>query len=474
MIGSYELNLDVAARLDLVAHRGPDGSGVATAGPAVHGHVRLALLDLTDASAQPYRFGGGVLSFVGEVWNWREVARQLAEDGVASALGARSDTQVLAAALAAWGVAATLPRLEGMFAFAWSREGTRTHVLARDRFGKVPLYVHREAQGGGFAWSSERKGLPGLACRPLPPGSWLDLRTGQLTTWYSLPDPPWAAAGATTEATPERQPGDNVAEAIRADLREGVRRRLVADAPLCVLCSGGLDSTLVLAMAKAAKPDVVAFTAVMSPFSPDLRAARRACAEFEVPLVEVPVPEPTRELLAEAARAIEIPMKAQVEIAALCLPLARAIRSHGFKACLSGEAADELFGGYGSMCIQGAGADDALWRLIRVKQLEKMSRGNFVRCNKAFMAGGVECRLPYMERALVERAINLGRDECPPGKGALKRAAEGVAPAWVIRRQKETFQGASGLAEAAARALPDVRRFYGAEVRSAFGEGVRG
>jgi len=472
MLGTYDLDLDVGARLDLIAHRGPDGSGVIRCEGATHGHVRLALLDLTDASAQPYqlrRRGGGVLSFVGELWNWRALAATLAAEGVAEAARARSDTQVLAMALDRWGVRRTLPLIEGMFSFAWSQAPGR-HVLARDRFGKIPLYVHRSASGG-FAWSSERKGLPGLECRPLAPGSWLDLATGALTTWYRLPDPPW---WGTTEATAERQPGDNVAAALLLDLAEGVRERLVADAPLCVLCSGGLDSTLVLAIAKAAKPDVVAFTAAMDPWSPDLKAARRVCAELGVRLVEVNVPEPTRELLAQAARAIEIPMKAQVEIAALCLPLARAIRAEGFKACLSGEAADELFGGYGSMCIQGSRADDALWRLIRVKQLEKMSRGNFVRCNKAFMAAGVECRLPFMRRELVERVANLTKAECPPGKGALKRAAEGVVPAWVARRPKETFQGASGLARVASEVLPDVRRFYGAEVRTAFGQGVRG
>src|SRR5215831_7070228 len=135
ILGSFNLpGLDVAARLELIAHRGPDGSGVATLGPAVHGHVRLALVDLTDASAQPFRYARALLSFNGEVWNWRELRAELQrERGVR--FRTTGDTEVLAAVLHEWGVDG-LARVEGMFAFAWSC-GDR-HLLARDRFGKIP------------------------------------------------------------------------------------------------------------------------------------------------------------------------------------------------------------------------------------------------------------------------------------------------------------------------------------------------
>ena len=253
-------------------------------------------------------------------------------------------------------------------------------------------------------------------------------------------------------------------------LDDGVRSRLVADAPLCVLISGGLDSSLVLAMAKAAKPDVVAYTAVLDPLSPDLKAARRLCAELGVPLTEVTVKAPDAAALEAAARAIELPSKAQVEIAALCIPLAQAIGSDGFKACLSGEAADELFGGYGNMCIKGSKADDAGWRDIRVAAVDKMARGNFVRCNKAFMAAGVECRLPFIETPLVETVLALPKALCPPGKKALKQAARGIVPDWIISRVKETFQGGAGMDEAAAAVLPDPARFYRSVISTQYGQ----
>jgi asparagine synthase (glutamine-hydrolysing) len=450
MMGSFAAPaFDVSTRLDLIRHRGPDGSGVAAIGPAVHGHVRLSLLDLSDASAQPFHHRDGILSFVGEIWNFREVRAEL--EALGETFRTTGDTEVLAAALSTWGEAA-LPRLEGMFSFAWSTP--KRHILARDRFGKVPLYVSR--RGAGFAWSSERKGLgkewPATA---LPPGCVLDLATGTVSAWYTLP----------------RRIEDD--RPLAAVLEAGVTARLVADAPLCCLISGGLDSSLILSLARRHKPDVIAYTAVLDGASPDLRAARRLCAEQQVPLVEVPVIRPTPASLADAARVIEINSKAQIEIAALCIPLARAIASDGFKACLSGEAADELFGGYGSLCIKGSSADDTGWRALRVAQLVKMARGNFIRCNKAFMAAGVECRLPFMERALVERVLSMSKADCPPGKKALKAAARGIIPGWVISRTKDTFQGASGMADAAARAVARPAAYYRAEIMSAFGPSAR-
>lgn len=454
ILGTFRLpELDVESGLDLIAHRGPDGRGVAYPDDAVHGHVRLALVDLTAASAQPIRAGNGVLSFVGEIWNWRALRQRLADEGRWMGGLPESDTGVLAGALFHWGIEATLPRLEGMFAFAWSHRGG--HWLVRDRFGKVPLYVHR-SPAGGWAWCSELKGLgrdrPAVA---MPPGGLLSLVSGHCGPWYELPAPEDVAP-----ASPDQ---------VLADLNEGVRLRLAADAPVCCLISGGLDSSLILALALAHHPQVTAYTAVLDPGSPDLDAARRLCADLGVRLVEVPVEPPTPATLAEAVRSIELASKAQVEIAAMCIPLARAVAADGFKACLSGEGADELFGGYGNMCIQASGSGDEAWRGIRVYQLAKMARGNFVRCNKAFMAAGVECRLPFLHRPLVEKVLGADKATCPPGKKLLKAAAAPVLPKWVINRVKETFQGGSGMSNAANRAVASPARFYNAERLAAFG-----
>lgn len=444
LVGSYGVLLDVDAALAAIAHRGPDGQGWAECGATTLGHTRLAIQDQRDVAAQPFRRGLVTLTYNGEAYNAAELRATLRGPWCST-----GDTEVVAALLTDYGVAG-LDRIRGMFACAWHDTATGTW-LARDRFGKIPLYVVRTATG--WRWASERKALPTrMPAWAVPPGTAVHLPTGEVTRW--------AGADQPIPADPDH---------LCALLGDAVADRLVSDRPVCFLLSGGLDSTLVLALARRLHPAPVAYTAVHDPRSADLAAARKVAAEMGVPLVEVPVPTPTRADLTEAVRVIETPMKAQVEITLANLPLARAIASDGFRVVLSGEAADELFGGYGSLCRAAAGTDDAGWRALRRAQVDKMARGNFVRVNKVFMAAGVEARLPFMHRPVVALALGAGLRECPPGKGLLKLAARGLVPDWVIRRPKDTFQGGTGMAAAAARAAADPVRFYNAEMRRQFG-----
>lgn len=447
--GSYnDGSFDVEAAVRSLIHRGPDAQGVESHGPAVHGHARLSIIDPSPLSNQPFRYRDGMLSFNGEIWNFRELRDELRLLG--HSFATNGDTEVLAAAMSEWGAGA-LERIDGMFAFAWTDPTTR--ILCRDRFGKVPIYVGRA--DAGFYWASERKGLAGRPARPLPAGAFLDLRTGAVTQWYCLED---NAAGLS-------QPD------IAALLRDSVGKRMVSDAPLCCLISGGVDSSFILTLAKEMNPGIVAFTAYLEGGPTDeLDHARRLCRDLGVELREVAVSRPSHADLTEAVRVIEIPMKAQVEIASMCLPLAREISRGGFKVLLSGEGADELFGGYGSMCIKGSAADDSAWRGIRVGQVKKMSRGNFVRCNKAFMSAGVECRLPFLDRGLVEAVLSMSKQDCPPGKAALKRAAEASGvPSRITRRVKQTFQGGAGMDRAAAVAVAKPASFYRSEAVRLYG-----
>ena len=123
----------------------------------------------------------------------------------------------------------------------------------------------------------------------------------------------------------------------------------------------------------------------------------------------------------------------------------------------------------GNFCIKASKLSGAPLLELRRQQLAKMSRGNFVRCNKAFMAAGVECRLPFMEQQLVEMAVNLDKKDSPLAKGLLKQATEEILPKWIIKRQKETFQGASGVSTAIAAQIASPTIFYNNELRKQFG-----
>lgn len=443
--GAWRDRTDVTGMLDAIAHRGPDGRGQVTVGDATLGHVRLAIQDTTTAAAQPFTRGPVTMTYNGEAWN-PEQLRQSMPGTVWTSTG---DTEPVAELLAQFGWVG-LDQVDGMFALAWcDPAGT---WLARDRFGKIPLYVAQTSTG--WLWSSEIKGFPrGVKCVPVPPGTVLHLDTGEFRRWASDDTEPAAA-------TPQ-----NVLQL----LTDGVRARLLSDRPVCFLLSGGLDSTLVLTLAKQLHPEPVAYTAVFDPDSADVRAARAVAAELDVPLVEVKIPTPDYAAVERAVRAVEIPMKAQVEIALANLPLAEAIAADGFRVALSGEAADELFGGYGNTAIAAARADDAGYRQLKRDALAKMARGNFMRVNKVFMAAGVEARLPFMHRPLVDLAIAASKTASPPGKKLLKQAAAGVIPEAIIRRPKDTFQGGTGIAAAAAELSPSPTRYYNTEAIRAFG-----
>ncbi len=418
-------------------------------GLATHGHVRLAILDPTPASAQPFPYRDGLLSYNGELWNHAELRDELGSLG--HRFESRGDTEVLAAALDQWGIPATLAKLDGMFCFSWSSPSG--DFLVRDRLGKLPLYVARV--GPGFAWASERRGLGAVAgaAEALKPATWLDLRTGRVRGYYEVP---------ALEA-----PGD-----VRALLESGVRKRLVSDVPLCVLLSGGLDSSVTTAPATMARPDLVAYTCHLGETTADLEAARVVAKHVGVELREVPLEPPSHEDVERAVLTVEVPNRTAVEIATLCIPLAERISADGFKVVLSGEAADELFGGYGTLARRAR--DDASWRQARLEFLAKMGRADFHRVNKSFMAHGVEARMPFCELGLVESVLSMGKKECPPGKGLLKRAVGDLLPGEIIRRPKLTFQGGAGARDYFDSRYPSPQRYYNSVLRTAFGRVVRG
>lgn len=447
----------VRAGIAALQHRGPDASRVVARGNAVLGHARLSIVDVGERSHQPFVFGDIALVYNGELWNMHAVRSELAHLGAQFAT--TSDTEVVAAALYRWGTGA-LSRLDGMFAMAWhdGKDG-RMH-LARDRFGEIPLHVNPQAR----VFASEAKAMRAMGIDDwawLPPGHMMsfgdDVRWSPPQSWYY------------PSAVPVARSIESAAPLVRRHLENGTASRTISDVPVCTLLSGGIDSTIIALHLKRHIPNLVAYTAVMNPRSRDLRCARAAAEMIGVELREVPVAPPTADDLAEVVRLIEQPHKAQVEIGWACLALARRMREDGFKVTFSGEGSDELWASYG-FAHHGVIAHG--WHEYRRKLFLDQHRKNFARCNKVFMAHSVECRLPFLERGLVELALSLPRDAVEQGtnpKAVLAHAYDGDLPEEILRRPKVAFQDGMGLKAKAADAVRDPKRFYLAEYNRSYG-----
>jgi asparagine synthase (glutamine-hydrolysing) len=461
--GSFTGEREVRAGLAALRHRGPDAEGVASVGRLTLGHVRLAVLDPDPRSDQPIHRGRVTLSYSGEVWNFREVRAELKALGEHFATA--GDTEVVAAALDRWGPEA-LPRLNGMFALAWTTGGETLH-LARDRFGEVPLHIALQRP---FLFASELKGLEAMGARrrsfaDLGPGWRAEVTaTGiRKVRWYDVPARP-AVLGR-----------DTARQRLFQLLRAAVTERAVADVPVCTLLSGGIDSAAVAFFLSRAVKGLVAYTAVLNPRSPDLRSAREVADHLGIELRTVRIRPPAPEDLIRVVRCIEMPHKAQVEIGWACLALAERMRADGFKVTFSGEGSDELWASYGFAYY---GLRQEGWYAYRKSLFLDQARKNFPRANKAFMASGVECRLPFLNPRVVEFALSLPRPvvqegKCRP-KAVLQDAFAGRLPPYVLRRPKVAFQDGLGLKAAIAAKLPAPQRFYRAEYAKAFGVGGAG
>lgn len=499
IIGDQPKALALHAGLSALAHRGPDDEGTVFASTWALGQTRLAIIDLDRRSACPMTRGHVTLTYNGELWNWRELRADLEARG--RVFETQGDAEVIAVALDEWGET-TLPRLEGMFALVWHDARTGITHAARDRFGEVPLHmaavgaIQLDVRGdvlseGGFVVSSEIKAIDALGADRrraawVEPGTSVSfVRRGRVWAavvdrWY---EPPAEPAPVTLEAAGER---------MRGLIESAVLERAAAsDVPVCTLLSGGIDSTAVAYHLSKVFPDLVAFTAVYNPKSQDARMARVAADAFGIELVEVHVPVPTEADLTDVIRRIEMPYKAQVEIGWPCLWLAREMRERGFKVCFSGEGSDELWASYGfayhvlqrtfeGRTVFGQPGEvydliaERQWCEYRRKLFTDQARKNFPRCNKVFMAHGVECRLPFLHTPLVEWALSVPVDVCvvrQPETGPSKQKAvmyeayDGLVPAEIVRRHKVAFQEGMGIKQAIADVIDNPRVFYGAEYR---------
>lgn len=363
--GRVDVRPALVAMQRALRHRGPDDAGTwqSASGLAAFAHTRLAVIDLTAAGRQPMSTPDGRFTIVlnGEIYNHRDLRRELERRG--ATFRTRTDTEVVLRAFEADGEAC-LDRLCGMFALAVWDEREQACLLARDPFGIKPLYYH--AREGVVAFASEVRALieSGLPRRDLDPDAVVGyFRTGSVPEPATLlRDIRCLEAGTCLTWSPRAlkvrrywsvtfpadvPPADAPVDVARIALAESVRRHLVADVPIGIFLSGGVDSTALLALARAAGGGELATFTLSLPGAADDEgpAARRTAAHFGATHHELPVDALRgRDLFGEFLRAADQPSIDGLNTYAV----STLAREHGFKVALSGLGADELFGGYRS------------------------------------------------------------------------------------------------------------------------------
>ena len=496
-----------------LAPRGPDGDGIWLDGDAGLVHRRLAIIDLSERGAQPMRDEalGLSVAFNGCIYNHRELRRELEQLG--HTFASTSDTEVILKAWAQWGEG-MLDRFAGMFAFCLREDGGRV-VLARDRLGVKPLYLADLPDGGLRAASS----LPALVR-----AGGVDTRVDPVAlhhylSWHSIVPAPRTilrGVGKLPPATvlvvepdgnrrerrywdppfardPERAAWSEAdwTDAVREALRVAVRRRMVADVPVGILLSGGLDSSLIVALLAEQGQHGVATFSIGFPDAGgregnEFEFSDMVARDFATDHHQINVaPERIVESLPEAIAAMSEPMVSHDAVAFWLLSEAVARER---KVVQSGQGADEVFGGYywypplleadddgldtyareffdrddaaiaalvnpewaldddpshafAAAWFARPGAASAVDRGLRIDAEVMLVDDPVKRVDNMTMAHGLEARTPFLDHDLVELAAT-----CPPelkladgGKGILKRAARGLVPDAVIDRPKGYF-----------------------------------
>ncbi|TVR01636.1 MAG: asparagine synthase B [Deltaproteobacteria bacterium] len=433
----------------LQRHRGPDWSGVHATDRALMVHERLSIVDV-ESGAQPLLSEDGrqALAVNGEIYNHRAL-----REGLAAPVAFRtaSDCEVLLPLYREHGEA-FLDLLEGMFAFVLWDEDSGSALIARDPIGIIPLYMGRDTEGR-LVVASEMKALTPVCghVEPFPPGHVLNTADGAgPRRWWTRP---WRAFEAVT-GKPARP------EDLRASLEGAVRSHLMSDVPYGVLLSGGLDSSIVAAVAarhaarrvedggrtEAWFPRLHSFSIGLEG-APDLEAAAEMAAHigtvhhgFHYTIQE------GLDALRDVIWHIETYDVTSIRASTPMFLMARRIRAMGIKMVLSGEGADEIFGGY--LYFHRAPDARALHEET-VRKLDALHLYDCLRANKSMAAWGVEARVPFLDTRFLDVAMGIDPEAKRVGPGRMEKqilrdAFADLLPERIVRRQKEQFSDGVG------------------------------
>lgn len=456
-----------------IRHRGPDWSGIYCGGSAILAHERLSIVD-PESGGQPLYSPDKkqVLAVNGEIYNHRDIRKQF-EGKYEFQTG--SDCEVILALYREKGIN-FLEDLNGIFAFALYDEEKDDFLIARDPIGVIPLYIGYDSDGKVYC-ASELKALEGFCERyePFLPGHYYWSKEGKMTRWYTRD---WMTYDAVK---------DNPASvsAIHDALEAAVKRQLMSDVPYGVLLSGGLDSSVISAIAKkfAARrietdskkdawwPQLHSF-AVGLKGAPDLIKAREVADYIGTVHHEINYTiQEGLDAVRDVIYFIETYDVTTVRASTPMYLLARVIKSMGIKMVLSGEGADEVFGGY----LYFHKAPDAkAFHEETVRKLSKLYLYDCLRANKSLSAWGVEGRVPFLDKEFLDVAMrtNPTAKMCPGKtieKKIVREAFADMLPESVAWRQKEQFSDGVGyswidtLKEITSKAVTDEQMAHAAE-----------
>lgn len=434
-----------------IRHRGPDWSGIYCGGSAILAHERLSIVD-PQSGGQPLYSPDRkqILAVNGEIYNHQEIRKRY--QGKYS-FQTGSDCEVILALYQDKGIN-FLEELNGIFAFALYDEARDEFLIARDPIGVIPLYIGFDKEGKVYC-ASELKALEGFcdAYEPFLPGHYYSSREGKMTRWYRRD---WMEYGTVSYTLNHTETCNRIKESLEA----AVRRQLMSDVPYGVLLSGGLDSSVISAVAKkyasrriesngkqeAWWPQLHSF-AIGLKGAPDLAKAREV-ADF-IGTVHHEINYTIQEgldALRDVIYFIETYDVTTVRASTPMYLLARVIKSMGIKMVLSGEGADEVFGGY----LYFHKAPDAKsFHEETVRKLSKLYLYDCLRANKSLSAWGVEGRVPFLDKEFLDVAMRIDpKEKMCPGKTIEKKvvreAFADILPESVAWRQKEQFSDGVG------------------------------
>ena len=443
-----KLRSQVLKMSDKLRHRGPDWSGIYTGEKAILAHERLSIVD-PQSGGQPLKSKDGkiILTVNGEIYNHLAIREQLKGE---YEFQTGSDCEVILALYRKKGIH-FLEDLNGIFAFVLYDEEKDEYLVARDPIGVIPLYIGTD-NAGHIMVASELKALEGYAVHyePFLPGHYYYSKEKKQVRWYVRD---WMEYDAVKD-----NPVD--ISDLKRSLEAAVQRQLMSDVPYGVLLSGGLDSSIISAIAKkyAAKriendsktdawwPQLHSF-AVGLKGAPDLKAAKKV-ADY-IGTVHHEINYTVQEGLDAIRNVIYYIETYDVTTVRASTPmylLARVIKSMGIKMVLSGEGADEVFGGY----LYFHKAPDAkAFHEETVRKISKLYLYDCLRANKSLSAWGVEGRVPFLDKEFLDVAMRLNPEaKMSPGKiiekKKLRQVFSDMLPDEVVWRQKEQFSDGVG------------------------------